>query len=40
MLTIPEEIKELFRANNTSSATQKKFRLKFYDETIDTLYPY
>lgn len=40
MLNIPEEIKALFRADNRTSATHKKFKLTFYDTTIDTLYPY
>lgn len=40
MLVIPEEIKTLFRADNTSAATHKKFKLTFYDDSIETLYPY
>ena len=40
MLNIPENIKTLFRADNRTLATQKQFRLKFYDEKIDSLYPY
>lgn len=40
MLNIPEDIKNLFRADNTSDKTQKKFKLTFYDESVDTLYPY
>lgn len=40
MLTIPDNIKALFRADNTKEETHKKFRLKFYDDTINTLYPY
>ena len=40
MLNIPENIKALFRADNRTLATQKQFRLKFYDEKIDSLYPY
>lgn len=40
MLVIPEEIKTLFRADNTTAATHKKFKLTFYDDSIETLYPY
>lgn len=40
MLVIPEEIKTLFRADNTTAATHKKFKLTFYDDYIETLYPY
>ena len=40
MLTIPEEIKNLFRSDNTRTKTQKKFKLTFYDDKIDALYPY
>lgn len=40
MLNIPENIKTLFRTDNRTLATQKQFRLKFYDEKIDSLYPY
>lgn len=40
MLEIPEEIKELFRSNNLTKNTQKKFKLTFYDDKIETLYPY
>lgn len=40
MLNIPEEIKALFRSDNRTSATHKKFKLTFYDDTIETLYPY
>ena len=40
MLNIPEEIKALFRADNRTSATHKKFKLTFYDDAIETLYPY
>lgn len=40
MLIIPEEIKNLFRSDNITASTQKKFRLVFYNETIDSLYPY
>lgn len=40
MLNIPEEIKELFKSDNIFKQTQKKFKLTFYDDTIDSLYPY
>lgn len=40
MLTIPENIKELYKADNTTTETHKYFRLKFYEESEDTLYPY
>lgn len=40
MLEIPEEIKQLFRSDNVSSLTKKKFKLTFYDEKIEVLYPY
>lgn len=40
MLKIPDEIKELFRSNNLTKNTQKKFKLTFYDDKIETLYPY
>ena len=40
MLDMPEKIKDLYRSGNTSVETQKKFKLTFYDETADTLYPY
>ena len=36
MLNIPEEIKEIFRSNSE----KKKFKLTFYAEPIDALYPY
>lgn len=39
MLNIPEEIKELFRANNLSAATQRHVKLRFFDEEIKMLYP-
>lgn len=35
MLNIPEEIKELFRADNLSADTQRHVRLRFYDEKIN-----
>lgn len=40
MLEIPEEIKQLFRSDNVSRLTKKKFKLTFYDEKIEVLYPY
>ena len=40
MIEIPEEIKELFRSDNRLEKTQKKFKLSFYNESFDTLYPY
>ena len=40
MLNIPEEIKALFRSDNNKPETHKKFKLTFYDTSIDTLYPY
>lgn len=40
MLVIPEEIKNLFRSDNNCPETHKKFKLTFYDDTIDDLYPY
>lgn len=39
MLEIPEEIKELFRADNKNQQTHKKFKLSFYNDTVETLYP-
>jgi hypothetical protein len=39
MLNIPEEIKELFRADNLGSATQRYIKLRFFDEEIKMLYP-
>jgi hypothetical protein len=39
MLNIPEEIKELFRADNLSAATQRHIKLRFFDEEIKLLYP-
>lgn len=37
MLEIPEKIKELFRTDNQQ--THKKFKLSFYNDTVETLYP-
>jgi hypothetical protein len=39
LLNIPEEIKELFRADNMSAATQRHIKLRFFDEKINMLYP-
>ena len=39
MLNIPEEIKELFRADNLSTDTQRHIKLHFFDEKINMLYP-
>lgn len=40
MLIIPEKIKALFRSDNNRIETHKKFKLSFYEDAIDTLYPY
>lgn len=40
MIDIPEEIKELFRSDNRSNKTKRKFKLSFYNDSFDTLYPY
>lgn len=40
MIEVPEKIKELFRSDNTKKNTHKKFKLVFYDDGFDTLYPY
>lgn len=40
MLVIPEEIKNLFRSDNKNEATRKKFKLTFYDDKFEALYPY
>lgn len=40
MIQIPREIKELFRSDNMDSSGIKKFKLKFYEESVDALYPY
>lgn len=39
MLNIPEEIKELFRADNLGAATQRHIKLRFFDKEIKMLYP-
>lgn len=40
MLTIPEEIKDLYRSDNLTRETHKNFTLRFYKEKEDVLYPY
>lgn len=40
MLEIPEEVKNLFRKDNISKPTEKKIRLYFYEDQVETLYPY
>lgn len=40
MLNIPEEIKVLFKQDNISIKTQRSLRFSFYDDSVDTLYPY
>ena len=39
MLNIPEEIKELFRADNLGATTHRHIKLRFFDEEIKMLYP-
>lgn len=39
MLNIPEEIKELFRADNIRPETVKHLKLRFYDDDIKLLFP-
>lgn len=39
MLNIPDEIKELFRADNMGSATRRHIKLRFFDEEIKMIYP-
>ena len=39
MLEIPKKIKELFRTDNQNQQTHKKFKLSFYNDTVETLYP-
>lgn len=39
MIEIPEEIKSLYRENNIFNQTVKTARLRFYDGSIDLLYP-
>ena len=39
MIEIPEEVKNLYRENNIFKQTVKTARLRFYDGSIDLLYP-
>lgn len=39
MLNIPEEIKDLFRADNIRPETVRHLKLRFYDEDIKLLFP-
>lgn len=39
MLDIPQNIKELFWADNTNVRTAKRLKLRFYDEDISLLFP-
>lgn len=39
MLNIPEEIKDLFRADNTRADTARKIKLRFFDKEIKLLFP-
>lgn len=39
MLNFPEELKELFKKDNTSAETRKSLRLIFFDDKSDSLYP-
>ena len=39
MLTIPEEIKALYRRDNSVEETVKTLKLRFYDKNINFLYP-
>lgn len=40
MIDIPNEIKELFLGDNIGPETRKKFKLTFYEDKVETLYPY
>lgn len=40
MLKIPDEIKEVFRSDNKDYSGQKKFKLKFFESSVNALYPY
>ena len=40
MIDIPEKIKELFLADNVSNNTIRKFKLSFYEDGTEALYPY
>lgn len=39
MLNFPEELKELFKKDNTSAETRKSLRLIFFDDKSESLYP-
>lgn len=39
MLSIPEEIKALYRADNSNSETVRLLKLRFYDDAINLIYP-
>lgn len=39
MIEIPENIKDLYRKDNRYSDTAKKVRLRFYDKSVELLYP-
>lgn len=39
MLAVPEEIKDLFRADNISESTRRQVKLRFYDKDVQLLFP-
>jgi voltage-gated potassium channel Kch len=39
VLSIPEEIKALYRADNSNSKTVRLLKLRFYDDSINLIYP-
>lgn len=39
MLSIPEEIKALYRADNSNNETVRLLKLRFYDDAINLIYP-
>jgi len=39
VLSIPEEIKALYRADNSNSETVRLLKLRFYDDAINLIYP-
>lgn len=39
MLNIPEEIKALYRADNSKNETVRLLKLRFYDDSINLIYP-
>lgn len=39
MINFPEELKELFKKDNTSAETRKSLRLIFFDDKSESLYP-